>query len=416
MVIIKKVVKYIIFILLVVFASCENREWDNPFDPDCPKELFTPANFTAKQEGALAKLTWTQSNPQISGFVIERSIDGGATWSSAATPSKSELTWSDSNITGGKEHKYRLIAKADNNRSNEVTAQVTPVFAATINTLAVSNPTANSATSGGNITSDGGASVTTRGVCWNTSQNPTTTNLKTTDGSGTGSFTSLITGLTSGSIYYVRAYATNQTGTVYGNENRFIASSNQIIDADNNVYNTVNIGTQTWMVENLKTTKFRNGEDIPYYSKTSSRGYCWYNDDAGYKNTYGAIYNYYTTADSRSICPPGWHIPSDDEWTTLINYLGGESVAGGKLKEAGTTHWTSPNTGATNLTGFTALPGGTRDCGNNYGQMGTGCSFWSSKPVSGGWVYGFGLNYSNTKATMGSGFDCNSSYVRCIKD
>jgi hypothetical protein len=217
----KTYMKYCLLIFLLVFISCDNREWNNPFDPDCPKELFTPAGFTTKQEGNLVKLTWTQSNTQISGFAIERSIDGGATWSSVATPSKSELTWSDNNITAGKEHKYRLVAKAGNNISNEVTAQVTPVFAATITTLAVTSLTTNSATSGGNITSDGGAPVTARGVCWNTSANPTTTNSKTSDGTGTGSFTSNITTLTENTTYYVRSYAINSQGTTYGSEVSF---------------------------------------------------------------------------------------------------------------------------------------------------------------------------------------------------
>ncbi len=200
--------KYYFFILMLVFASCENREWDNPFDPDCPKELFTPANFTAKQEGNLVKLTWNQSNTNISGFVVEKSMDGSV-WTSAATPGKNETTWNDNSIQAGKIHYYRVVAKAGQNSSNERTAEVTPVFAATITTSAVTSPTTNSATSGGNITTDGGAPVTARGVCWSTSQNPTTANSKTTDGTGTGSFTSNITGLTANTTYYVRAYATN---------------------------------------------------------------------------------------------------------------------------------------------------------------------------------------------------------------
>lgn len=114
-------IKLLIALFLLTFLSCENREWDNPFDPDCPKELFTPANFTANQEGNLVKLTWTQSNNQISVFIIERSVDGG-NWISVATPSKTELTWSDTKTTGGKFYTYRIWAKAGTNRSNEISA------------------------------------------------------------------------------------------------------------------------------------------------------------------------------------------------------------------------------------------------------------------------------------------------------
>lgn len=135
---------------------------------------------------------------------------------------------------------------------------------------------------------------------------------------------------------------------------------------DGNVYSTVSIGTQEWMVENLKTTKYNDGtsiplvEDITEWENLDAPGYCWYDNDAAtYKNPYGALYNWYAV-NTGKLCPTGWHVPTDDEWYTLGLYLGGTKVAGGKLKETGTSHWNSPNTGATNETGFTALPGGFR--------------------------------------------------------
>jgi uncharacterized protein (TIGR02145 family) len=151
-------------------------------------------------------------------------------------------------------------------------------------------------------------------------------------------------------------------------------------DIDGNVYNTVTIGTQTWMKENLKTTHYANGTAIPLITGNSnwealtdtSKAYCWYdNDSATNANTYGALYTWSAAMNGaassssspssiQGVCPTGWHLPSDDEWTTLTDYLGGEAVAGGKLKETGTTHWQSPNEGATNESGFTALPGGYR--------------------------------------------------------
>jgi len=142
-------------------------------------------------------------------------------------------------------------------------------------------------------------------------------------------------------------------------------------DQDGNTYKTITIGTQTWMAENLHVTKYRNGDPIPNVTDNAAwvalttGAYCTYENTTNNEEiaTYGRLYNYYAATDSRNIAPAGWHLPSDEEWTTLTTYLGGESVAGGKMKEAGTTHWTNPNTSATNESGLTALPSGHR---SNY--------------------------------------------------
>ena len=135
---------------------------------------------------------------------------------------------------------------------------------------------------------------------------------------------------------------------------------------DGNTYNTIMIGTQTWMKENLKTTTFNDGTSIPLetdatkWAALTSSGYCYYNnDEATYKDTYGVLYNWYTV-NTGKLCPSGWHIPIEADWTNLTTFLGGENGAGGKLKESGTSHWINPNSGATNETKFTALPGGER--------------------------------------------------------
>lgn len=443
-----------------------------------------------------------------------------------------------------------------------------------ITTTAVSNITATTATSGGNITDEGSSTVTSRGICWSTGATPTTTDSKTTDGAGSGTFTSSISGLNSASTYFVRAYATNSVGTGYGiavllktmgqspvatssspsninttgatlngtvnanylstevtfeygisinygssitdtqspvtgntvtsvsatvtglkagttyhfrvkavnslgttyssdltfttlgqapivltqpasnvsassatlhgtvnanslstivlfeygltssygstitatqspitgvtatninaNLNSLSAGTTYhyrikavndlgttngadvtfttfgfVADIDGNIYNTIAIGSQIWMKENLRTTKYNDGTSIPLVTNSTewasiTLGYCWYNNDpANYKSTYGALYNFLAVCSiyngGKNICPTGWHVPSYDEWVTLALYLDPNaiqfyntisSVAGGKLKESGTDHWQSPNFGATNETGFTALPGG----------------------------------------------------------
>jgi len=258
----------------------------------------------------------------------------------------------------------------------------------TLTTTDVSAITETTAFSGGNITTDGGAAVTARGVCWSTSANPTIASSKTTDGAGTDDFISSLTDLTTKTTYYVRAYATNSAGIGYGNEVNFITLDliyGTVTDIDANVYHTVSIGTQVWMKENLKVTKYRDGTAIPLvtdltaWNNLLTPAYCWYNNnEATYKATYGALYNWFTV-NTGKLCPTGWHVSTDAEWTTLTTYLGGESVAGGKLKETGTTHWWDPNTGATNSSGFTALPGGLRD-GWGFFYNGNYGFWWSPSP------------------------------------
>jgi uncharacterized protein (TIGR02145 family) len=154
---------------------------------------------------------------------------------------------------------------------------------------------------------------------------------------------------------------------------------------DGQTYKTVQIGNQIWMAENLKATKFHDGEPIPvgttkfYWSTCSNPAYCWYNnDEATYKNTYGALYNWHTV-NSGKLCPKGWHVPSLNEWNALGTYLGGNSIAGSKLKELGYSHWASPNKNATNASNFTGLPGSSRDPKGQWGEgVGTLGAWWSS--------------------------------------
>ena len=256
-----------------------------------------------------------------------------------------------------------------------------------LTTAEVSGITQTAALSGGIITDDGGETITARGVCWSASQTPVISDNKTVDGNGTGNFTSNITGLDPSTTYFARAYATNSKGTGYGSELSFTTKQGAI-DADGNIYQMVTIGTQTWMTENLRTTKYNDGADIPLvtiyaeWEAMTTPGYCWYeNNEATYKANYGALYNWYTV-NTGKLCPTGWHVPTDEEWTTLANYLGGLSVAGGRLKETGTAHWLSPNTGATNEFGFTALPGGGRADHGKFLYIGVAGYWWSSSEVN----------------------------------
>jgi uncharacterized protein (TIGR02145 family) len=209
----------------------------------------------------------------------------------------------------------------------------------------------------------------------------------------------------------------------------YICNAQTVTDIDGNIYHTVAIGSQTWMVENLKTTKYNDGTSIPNVTDStawkalSTPGVCTYNNtsNADTINTYGRLYNWYTV-NTGKLCPAGWHVPTDAEWTTLTDYLGGESVAGGKLKEIGTTHWQSPNTGATNETGFTALPGGYRfDFNVSFDRIGIYGYWWSSTEVVpnadivvSAW-YRF-MYYYISNVFRGNYGKSNGSSVRCLRD
>ena len=294
-----------------------------------------------------------------------------------------------------------------------------------VTTTMVSEITQTTATFTGNVTDDGGAPVTARGVCWCTSPNPSTADNNTPVGSGTGSFTCDLTGLNAGTTYFICAYATNSVGTAYGSQIQFTTSDEESItvtDIDGNVYEAVRIGDQVWMKENLKTTKYNDGTDIANITDNTEWGelttgaYCWYsNYAAAYKDTYGAIYNWYAVGTGK-LCPDGWHVPTHEDWAQLADFLGGEAKAGGKLKEAGTTHWDEPNLGATNETGFTALPNGVRDDDGGFWGLGEWGTWWSATEYSpdSAMIYMLYYNYIDLYHTYR---DKNFGFsIRCLKN
>jgi len=283
--------------------------------------------------------------------------------------------------------------------------------------------TATAATFTTNITSDGGSAVTARGVCWNTSVNPTIANSKSSDGTGTGGFTSTASNLTPNTTYYVRGYATNSVGTAYSGNVTFKTLPTLPADADGNTYTFVTIGTQTWFAENLKTTKYNDGTPIPLvtdntvWTNLTTPGYCWYSNDAvTNKNTYGALYNWYTV-NTGKLCPIGWHVPTDAEWTTLTTYLGGPTIAGGKLKETGISHWNSPNSGATNSSSFTALPSGYRLWPYGYFQdIGLGSNWWSATDYVTSHAYFWYLKFNSSNFIRTGGTKQFGLSIRCLKN
>jgi uncharacterized protein (TIGR02145 family) len=232
-----------------------------------------------------------------------------------------------------------------------------------------------------------------------------------------------MTGLSDGSTYYIRAYATNSEGTTYGEEISFITS---ITDFDGNAYQTVNIGSQVWMKENLRTTKYRYGLAIPNvtnltdWANASSGAYCWYDNDIANESIYGALYNW-NTVSTGNLCPVGWHVPTDDEWTALTTFLGSETIAGGKIKEAGITHWASPNTGATNESGFTALPAACRFTGTaldpeGFAGIKSGGIWWSASEYNATNAWARSVIFNDSKLFKGNMLKNIGNSVRCIRN
>jgi uncharacterized protein (TIGR02145 family) len=214
-------------------------------------------------------------------------------------------------------------------------------------------------------------------------------------------------------------------GTATGNG--VFVPGNGVTDIDGTVYTSVVINGQEWMQQNLAVTKYRNGDPIPTglgntnWQNTTNGAYAIYNNVAANNTTYGKLYNWYAVNDSRGLCPTGWHVPSDAEWTTLINYLdpnadGGNNgnIAGGKMKS--TTGWNSPNTGATNESGFTGLPGGFRSFNGSYSTIGANGFWWSSTEYDSNFAWTRLLYYDFSNVDRFSNFKHSGFSVRCVRD
>ncbi len=421
---------------------------------------------------------------------------------------------------------YYVVAFATNikgtsygNELNFTTVPSLPV----VSTYIARDVKTTSAEVGGEVTSNGGSTVTERGVFWGTSANPETTGSKLAVGIGTGEFLSTLENLNPNATYYLKAFATNSIGTAYGAEVSFktlgkspeaitlkptsitsttavlnaIVSANDlnstitfeygvttgygqvvaiaenpiiqnddtvsvtidglqsettyhfrvkaenslgvafgadstfttvvtgitgtVSDIEGNTYSTIGIGHQYWMTENLRVTKYNDGTKVALLNADTiwvkgNPGYCWYdNDSLEHSQTYGAIYNWFAV-NSGKLCPAGWRVPTNDEFTELVNYLGDASVAGGFLKESGFSHWKSPNNGASDGFNFSALPGGKRSDQAVFDFMTIEGNWWTSSEYSSLTASYFYLLYNYSNSFQAYINKKNGMYVRCIKD
>lgn len=312
--------------------------------------------------------------------------------------------------------------------------KITPPTVFTLEPTSISNT---STICGGNVTKDGGASVTERGVCWSTSHYPNINDKYTSNGNGTGRYTSNLSGLKAGTTYYVRAYATNSAGTAYGEEVIFttkaIDNCGTVTDYDGNVYSTVWIGNQCWMRENLRVTRDCNGKHIVSSKDkeiSTSIPYRYYpNNEFGYVSTYGFLYNWNA---AMRTCPQGWHLPSDIEWKQLevaagmsIYDANKENLRGSiASKISGNRGWESSleanaagnfSAPERNKTGFSALPSGMVIPIYGNVRMGKTAAFWcSDSDGDNAWLRMLGSDgaeVGRAKTTKGAG--CS---VRCVRD
>ena len=332
-----------------------------------------------------------------------------------------------------------------------------------VTTIEISNITSNSFDTGCIVTSDGGTSlgggrIICKGLCWGTKANPTIDLITkvenydwvfVTNNGSTGSIGNIlmvgVRELTPNTTYYVRAFATNSAGTSYGNEFTvtttvipFNIPGPTIADIDGNIYESVSNCNKIWTKKNLNVSKYSDGTPIPQvtdptqWATLQTGAWCYYNNDPANGAVYGKLYNWFAvvgihdiasisdTSLRKKLAPQGWHIPSDGEWTALTNCFGGFGLGdvGGKLKSTGTALWQAPNTGATNESGFTGVPGGSRSINGvwnfNIGAKGIWWSNTSSTGYNAAWTYS--MSYNANSVTR---FDDRMKFgfsVRCVKD
>ena len=324
--------------LLFFISSCEKSEQEAP-----------PPTFTTHQpefiSGNSAVIESEVSSPDGSEIVAR-----GVCWSETRKPTIANARTFDgkgagtfrSTITGlHAATTYYLRAYAITGTANIYGNEITLTTGEFINitTSAITDITVNSAVVSGAIAPGGDSSIIARGICWSDTPFPTVAGHHIEQGSGSGDFAATIEGLVVNTRYYARAYAVNAEDTVYGNDMPFVTSS---VDIDGNIYHAVIIGSQIWMVENLKVTRYRNGDALPeilddnLWTTYEEGAFCDYANNPDTGKVYGHLYNYPTITDPRNICPEGWHLPSNSEWSQLEKELGGNNVAGGKMKQAGT--------------------------------------------------------------------------------
>jgi len=390
----------------------------------CENSIPAPTEILVTQNGlSSVQITWHDSCEFETGYIIERSIAGGD-WDRLIELIPNSERYDDTNIELGQTYQYRVAIQYESclssygyspsirmGSSPEIPSSPSPVNGAIDQEIDVDLSWTCSDPDGDNLSYD---------VYFGNLSNPPlviSNHLSTSYNLGT---------LANSTTYYWKIVAQDEggletVGPIWNFTTRQASiETGTVTDIDGNIYQTVKIGDQWWMAENLKVTHYRNGDaiynitDDTEWSNLTTGAYCEYNNNSSNVDTYGRLYNWYSVNDGRNIAPEGWHVPSDEEWHILFNYLGGLSIAGGKLKETGTDHWENPNLGANNESHFSSLPAGYRDTGGEYTALGYRTHYWSSTDYNTNNAFYEGLIYDSTKV----GHYCNRKQlgfsVRCV--
>lgn len=332
-------------------------------------------------------------------------------------------------LTAGITYHYRIktINSMGTTNSDDITF-TTSGQAPSVTTLPATNIYLTGSTLNGTVNANYISSVVSFEYGTTTNYGSTTTAKQSpAEGSEISNVNAAVSNLSGGTTWHYRIKGENQLGTNYGNDVAFTtpaSGGSTVTDVEGNVYNTITIATQTWMAENLKTGKYNNGDLIGTTSPANldltyatSPEYQWaYEGNESNVTINGRLYTWYAISDSRGVCPTGWHIPTDAEWTTLTNALGDETIAGAKLKETGFIHWRTPNTGATNATGFTALPGGFRDNDGTFFYLGTYGRWWSITEDQSIYIWYRFMTYTSINVFREHSYKRGGLSVRCLKD
>lgn len=454
--------KIILYITTLTFFGCSTSTDSNGNSTTIIIPI-PPTNLSGQVvSNTQINLSWIDNSTNELGFKIERK-SGAGVFAEIGNVNANTINFNDVGLSPNTSYTYRIYAfnTVGNSPiySNEVTLNTSSQTGSSlITTTNLSGITSASALCGGTIsTTIPNQAVSSRGVIWSTSPNPGLLSIgsKTTDGIGTGTFESLITGLTANTTYYVRAYAVYynsgslNANFIFGNELVLTTLQNgslinvlgtDLTDIDGNIYHSIRNCNQTWMQSNLNVSHYRNGDIIPQvtdptqWNGLTTGAWCYMNNDPINGQIYGKLYNWYAVNDPRGLAPAGWHIPTEKEWQDLIFCLDPNTplnnydtnTAGGKMKEMGTSHWANPNNSATNSSGWNALPGGFRDIDGwfsnpQYYPLNYEGLWWTSKlqdnnPQS-TIAVGFGLYYNGAGVIEnGGGIFKKGESVRCIKD
>ena len=388
--------------LIILMGSCKK----DPIDPPDPPPAKVPELKTLE-------VTEATAYSAISGGLIidagdEKITHRGICYSftpSIPTIDSSRLEYDGhedeflimlENLRPWSEYKVRAyaISAAGVGYGQTVTLITKKISPPIIQTLLATEIDIRSAVSGGKIISPGSDPIISSGICFGTNPMPGVNDNVIENINNDIEFVSIIENLSPFTNYYVRAYAINNIGIAYGSRISFTTDFDTISDIDGNIYRIVQIGNQVWTIDNFNCTRLKDGTPIPnrledeYWTEDSPQepAMCWYNNNREqYEYPYGAIYNWYA-ASHPLIAPEGWRVPSNSDFVELVQYLGGSLVAGGPLKATGTDYWLPPNTGATNSSGFTALPGGFRhsNFSPTFAGINATASFWASDDLGPG--------------------------------